>query len=136
MRFKALSMLDLSELTSEAKGDNMDKSLKISSDCLSPGSLWKSSKLMIFGGGMTTSKSAAPEGSRLSVSWIVLFSDRGVDLASKLRRLSIEAKGGARFQRSANEEDVILCSRPAAEYYCSSYCSSQQHALILLLFFP
>ena len=31
---------------------------------------------------------------------MVLFSDRGVDLASKLSRLSIEARGGARFHRS------------------------------------
>jgi hypothetical protein len=46
----------------------------------------------------------------LSISWSVLFSDLGVDLASKLRRLSMDARGGARFQRSAKEDEVILTS--------------------------
>ena len=49
-------------------------------------------------------------GLRLSISWSVLFSDLGVDLASKLRRLSMDARGGARFQRSAKEDEVILTS--------------------------
>ena len=44
---RALSILERSEETSEAKGDSMDNSLKISSDCLSLGSLWKSSKFMV-----------------------------------------------------------------------------------------
>ena len=39
---------------------------------------------------------------------IVLFSDRGVDLASKLSRLSMDANGGPRFQRSAKEEVILL----------------------------
>ena len=39
---------------------------------------------------------------------MVLFSERGVDLASKLSRLSIEAKGGARFHLSAKLEDEVV----------------------------
>ena len=38
---------------------------------------------------------------------MVLFSDRGVDLASKLSRLSMDANGGPRFQRSAKEEVIL-----------------------------
>ena len=49
---------------------------------------------------------------------MVLFSDRGVDLASKLSRLSMDANGGPRFQRSAKEE-VILSEASVGLYdYC------------------
>ena len=49
---------------------------------------------------------------------MVLFSDRGVDLASKLSRLSMDANGGPRFQRSAKEE-VILSEALVGLYdYC------------------
>jgi hypothetical protein len=41
-------MLDRSELTSEANGDSMDRSLKISSDCFSLGSFWNSSKVIML----------------------------------------------------------------------------------------
>ena len=52
IRLTALSMLERSELTSDANGESMANNLKISSDCLSVGSLWKSSKLIMFGGGI------------------------------------------------------------------------------------
>ena len=52
IRLTALSMLERSELTSDANGESMASNLKISSDCLSEGSLWKSSKLIMFGGGI------------------------------------------------------------------------------------
>ena len=47
---------------------------------------------------------------------MVLFSDRGVDLASKLSRLSMDANGGPRFQRSAKEE--VILSEASVGLYC------------------
>merc|ERR1712227_725442 len=85
---RAVSMLVLRPETSPANGDNMERRRNISSDCCSPDRTWKSSTGRTVSI-ITSSPTTCPPGP-------VMFpnSDLGVDLASKLSRDSMDARGG------------------------------------------